>query len=107
MKILIFLLSTGVFAACSTAEQPVSKAIVMEQKDIIKLVKNDNIEAVKQALENGADVNTTDNNQRNLLLLATMGRQVEMARLLVANKADVNMQADNQDSPFLYAGASG
>lgn len=107
MKILIFLLSTGVFATCSAAGQPVSKAIVMEQKDIIELVKNDNIEAVKQALENGADVNTTDNNKRNLLLLATMGRQVEMAQLLVANGADVNRQADNQDSPFLYAGASG
>jgi FOG: Ankyrin repeat len=40
-------------------------------------------------------------------LLATMGRQVEMAQLLVANGADVNMQADNEDSPFLYAGAIG
>lgn len=79
----------------------------MQQEDIIKLVKSNNIEGVKQALQNGADVNTTDHQQRNLLLLATQNKQQEMAQLLVAKGANVNMQADNRDSPFLYAGASG
>lgn len=107
MKLLMFILSTGLFAACSAQEQPVSKAIVMQQENIITLVKHNNIEGVKQALERGVDVNTKDHHNSNLLLLATHNKQVEMAQLLVANGADVNMQADNHDSPFLYAGASG
>jgi ankyrin repeat protein len=41
------------------------------------------------------------------LLLATRSNQVEAARLLIERGADVNAQDDQQDSPFLYAGAEG
>ncbi|MDH7460631.1 ankyrin repeat domain-containing protein [Chitinophagaceae bacterium 26-R-25] len=79
----------------------------MRNKDIIQLVKDNNLQGVEAALKNGADVNTSDNSKRNLLLIAANGHQTEMAALLVKYKADVNQQADNLDSPFLYAGASG
>ena len=52
-------------------------------------------------------VNATDNKKRSLLLIATNNGHIEMATLLIEHGADVNQQADNQDSPFLYAGASG
>lgn len=83
-----------------------SKETIMRQ-NIIELVKNDDLAAVKITLEQGADVNTRDEAQQNLLLIATIGRQPEMVKLLLAHGADVNMQAENLDSPFLYAGASG
>lgn len=79
----------------------------MSNTQIIELVKSNNIEAVKKAIEQGSDVNTKDNENRNLLLLATLNQQTEMAKYLVEKGADVNMQAKNLDSPFLYAGASG
>lgn len=79
----------------------------MEKKDIISLVEKNDLQGVAAALANGANVNTTDNSKRSLLLIATNNRQTEMAKLLVKHKADVNQQADNLDSPFLYAGASG
>ncbi|WP_211302184.1 ankyrin repeat domain-containing protein [Dyadobacter jiangsuensis] len=40
-------------------------------------------------------------------MLAVIDKQVEMATLLTEKGADVNLQDNIQDSPFLYAGASG
>ncbi|GAB3417676.1 ankyrin repeat domain-containing protein [Niabella aquatica] len=79
----------------------------MKDKDIIRLVEKNDLQGVETALKNGTSVNTTDNRKRNLLLIAVNGRQTEMAQLLVKYKADVNQQAGNLDSPFLYAGANG
>jgi hypothetical protein len=76
-------------------------------QDIIHLVTKNDTAGVAQALKNGAEVNTMDNQKRSLLLIATVNQQTDMARLLVKQGANVNQQADNLDSPFLYAGASG
>ncbi len=84
-----------------------SKKNEMMQKDIVQLVHQNDISGVVKALENGANVNTIDNAKRSLLLIATMGKQIEMAKVLIKYKADVNQQAENKDSAFLYAGASG
>ncbi len=78
-----------------------------QQINIIRLVENNNIEAVRSALESGTNVNIQDANKRSLLLIATVNQQTEMAKLLVSHGADVNQQDDKLDSPFLYAGASG
>ncbi len=75
--------------------------------DIIELVKKNDIEGVKKALEAGKNVDTRDKANRSLLLIATVNGLEGMAKLLVAGGADVNLQDDRQDSPFLYAGASG
>jgi len=107
VKIILFLLSTGFFTSCEAKELSTKTEVVMKQKEIIELVNSNNIDAVKEAIENGVNVNTQDKNKRNLLLLATINQQEAMAKLLVDKGADVNMQANNQDSPFLYAGASG
>lgn len=79
----------------------------MQQENIVELVKQNNIEGVKKALKEGANVNTRDKDKRSLLLLATLGKQIKMAMLLTENGADVNLQDNILDSPFLYAGASG
>jgi ankyrin repeat protein len=71
------------------------------------LVTKNDLEGVKKALENNANVNSEDTNKRSILLIATNNGNIEMAKLLVEYGADVNLQSDNMDSPFLYAGASG
>lgn len=53
MKIIFFLLSTGIFTSCEAKEHFTKTERVMEQKEIIELVNNNNIKAVKKAIENG------------------------------------------------------
>ncbi|WP_278378580.1 ankyrin repeat domain-containing protein [Chryseobacterium arthrosphaerae] len=107
MKVLLFLLAFGSLSACEKKPAGYSKQEMMQETNIIDLVKKNDITGVKSALDNGADVNTRDKKGRSLLLIATIDRQTEMAKLLVSCKADVNLQDDQLDSPFLYAGASG
>lgn len=106
-KVLVFLLAFGSLSACEEKPGDFPKEEMMQEKDIINLVKKDNISAVKLALDQGADVNTQDKKGRSLLLIATIEKQTEMARLLVSYKANVNLQDNQLDSAFLYAGASG
>lgn len=107
MKALVFLLAFGSLNACENKTEKPSEEYVMQQKNIIDDVRGNNIAAVKSALEKGVEVNTRDKKGRSLLLLATIEKHLEMARLLVSYKADVNLQDNQLDSPFLYAGASG
>lgn len=107
MKAFLLLSLMGIFASCDAKNQPGTVEMDMQQEDLTALVSRNDIEGVKKALGNGANVNTRDKKGRSLLLQATIGRQVEMATLLTEKGADVNLQDDIQDSPFLYAGATG
>lgn len=105
MKALLLLM--GVLASCSANDKPLAKKTIMQEEEIIKLVIKNDVDGVRKALANGANVNTQDKNKRSLLLLATIGKQIEMSKLLAKKGADVNLQDNIKDSPFLYAGASG
>ena len=107
MKIIFFLLAFCSASACEKITVQNSKENRMQQENLVSLVMKNDISNVKTALDKGADVNTKDQNGRSLLLLAVIGKQTEMAKLLVSHKADVNLQDSQNDSPFLYAGASG
>lgn len=106
-KILVFLLAFGSLSACQEKSGDFPNEEIMQEKDIISQVKKNDLSAVKSALENGTDVNTQDRKGRSLLLIATIEKLSEMAKLLMNHKADVNLQDDQLDSAFLYAGASG
>ena len=101
----MFMMTT--VTACHSTPTEDSKIEIMNEKDIVKAVKNNNLQSVKNLLESGEDVNSIDSSKRSLLLIATNNSNIEIAKLLVKHGADVNQQADNQDSAFLYAGASG
>lgn len=110
MKKILFISILAVITVACQAEYPqhnTTNKDNMQQHDILTAVLKTDIVALKQALSNGADVNTQDSKGRSLLLIATNNQQSELAKILVAHGADVNRQANNQDSPFLYAGASG
>ena len=105
LKTTVFVL-LALVASCKADNQSNSPED-MNKEQIITLVKNNKVEAVREALADGAPVNTQDENLRSLLLLATIQRYEEMATLLVHYGANVNLQDKIQDSPFLYAGANG
>ena len=106
MKLLVLALGLMLssYQASSTENQKIE---MTNERDILKAVQENNIDAVTKALKNGENVNATDSHKRSLLLIATNNKNVGIAKLLVKYGADVNQQADNLDSPFLYAGASG
>lgn len=104
MNMLLLLLSLILFTTCHTEtamHKPAGKELIIEA------VVNKQPEVVASALNKGADVNSTDQSSRSLLLLATQANDVQMAQLLVSHGADVNQQDAIKDSPFLFAGASG
>lgn len=108
MKIFFLILNIlAVLTSCHSSPTADSIEITMTEGNILKAVQKNDRAAVLKNLKDGANVNTTDNNKRSLLLLATINGNIELAKLLVEYQADVNQQSDNMDSPFLYAGASG
>ncbi|HWV33487.1 MAG TPA: ankyrin repeat domain-containing protein [Dyadobacter sp.] len=107
MKTLLLLALIGVFASCNAKNEPLTSDTMMQQEEILKLVSRNDLSGVKKALAAGANVNTRDGSGKSLLLLATIDKRVEMATLLTEKGADVNLQDNIQDSPFLYAGATG
>ena len=59
-----------------------------------------NIEAVKQHLDAGADVNAKGYRERTPLHYAAHGGQKEIAELLIAAGADVNAKDDDGETPL-------
>lgn len=107
MKTVGLLSLISLFAFNGTKDRLSTNEKSMQQQNIIELVSKNDVDAVKRALDKGANVNSQDKSKRSLLLLATINKQVQMAKVLVEKGADVNLQDAIQDSPFLYAGASG
>lgn len=105
-SIIVFLIAVMMPAGSCDSALALKENEIMD-KDILQLVQENDISRVEKALENGANVNAVDSNKRSLLLIATISKQIAMAKILVKYKADVNQQAENKDSAFLYAGASG
>lgn len=105
--ILISLFLTMNMNNCQISNQHTTANEFKMENGITQLVESNNITKVEGLLKAGADVNTTDDKKRSLLLIATNYKLTDMAKMLVKYGADVNQQADNKDSAFLYAGASG
>lgn len=105
MKVLKLLCMIFILNSCNVSSYEETK--IRKSKNIIEHLKNNNLEGVIEAIESGVSVNTVDTNNRSLLLLATINKQTKIASYLVTQGANVNLQANNLDSAFLYAGASG
>lgn len=108
MKIIpILLLLVLTSATAHDTRQKPTKTETMKDTTILNLVQKNDLSGVSDALQKGADANTTDSNRNSLVLIATQKQNIEMVKLLVKHGADVNQQATNLDSAFLYAGATG
>ena len=65
------------------------------------------VAAILEAIAAGANVNARDDDGRSALLIATHARRPEAFQALIDAEADVDLQDDQLDNPFLYAGAEG
>ena len=84
-------------AEASTPEPPTVKAL---DSSILAAAQEGNIEAVKQHLAAGADVNAKDKWDVTPLNGAAANGDKEIAELLIAKGADVNAKNDNRRTPL-------
>jgi len=74
---------------------------------LIQAAADGNIEAVKQAIAAGADVNAKDKHGNTPLDLAAREGHKEVAELLIANGANVNAKTNGGWTPLHYAAKEG
>lgn len=63
-------------------------------------VMDNNLEAIKKNLENGANINVKDKNGWTLLHIATNSRNIKMIEFLINNGANINAQDNDGDTPL-------
>ena len=62
---------------------------------------------VRRLLDDGADANERDASGRTAVTAAALGDHVEVARLLIAAGADVDLQDSDRNNPLLVTGETG
>ena len=72
-------------------------------KDIWEATKQGDVDAVKQFIVAGEDVNAKDNNGVSPLHYAAYYGEKEVAELLIAKGADVNAKDVNDETPLNWA----
>ena len=93
MKQLLTTIAAVVLVGCATTQSP---AISIHEAS-----ENRNIEAVKQHLASGADVNAKDVAFRATPLnWAAFGGHKEIVELLISEGADMNVKCSNQNTPL-------
>ena len=78
-----------------------------EQEQFFQAVENGNISEITSFIEDGANINSVNQEGRTAAMIATYNNDPESVKLLIENGADVNIQDSMKNNPFLYAGAEG
>ena len=91
---LIAIVAALLFVGCGNPEA---------DRALLKAADDGNIKAVKQYLDDGADVNTKDNLGRTPLLWAALNGHKEIVELLIDKDANVNAQQDDGITPLDYS----
>ncbi|MGL4367526.1 MAG: ankyrin repeat domain-containing protein [Brevinemataceae bacterium] len=72
-------------------------------KNLIELVENNNLPAVKQAIQNGADVNVSDNLGFTPLHIAAWNGYTDITLCLLKNGANPNVISESGNTPLRFA----
>ena len=100
--LLLTTIAAVVLVGCGKAGNPVADRALIHAANL-----GGNIEAVKQAIADGADVNAKNNDGVTPLLLATTWDYKEIVELLIGEGADVNEWDDIGSTPLLVAARKG
>ncbi|MFJ4175510.1 ankyrin repeat domain-containing protein [Microbacterium sp. NPDC089696] len=102
-------LTLGMTACAPASDPPVPEASSMSDAtpDLLVAATTGDADAVRAALDAGADIEARGDGGMTALVMATKADHVEAARTLIEAGADVNAKDDIQDSAYLYAGARG
>ncbi|MBC8245471.1 MAG: ankyrin repeat domain-containing protein [Verrucomicrobia bacterium] len=101
MKTLITTIAAVLVVGCATTQQPEPPTAKAPDISIHDAIEKGNIEAVKQHLAAGTDVEVKDGEGWTLLQIAAGEGHKEIAELLIAKGADVNaMTADGLTALF-------
>jgi ankyrin repeat protein len=100
MKYCILLL---LFTSLSVSAQQISPNVAL-----FGAASGNDIESMKRALADGADINSTPfgGGGRTPLIVAALLRRTEAVRFLIANKADVNKRDAGGETALFYAAGS-
>ena len=79
-----------------------AKTTEQANKDLLSAAKQENLELVKEAIAEGADVNAKINNSTALHIISQSGN-TEIAKVLIDNKADVNIKVKTGITPLMVA----
>nr|MDO8082437.1 ankyrin repeat domain-containing protein [Candidatus Freyarchaeota archaeon] len=75
---------------------------------LLEATRNKDLGAIKEAIQQGAEVNATDENRRTALVqVCDYEGNAEIARFLIENGADVNYKAKYIETPLNYASMYG
>ena len=97
--LLLTTIAAVVLVGCATTQSPEPTTAKAPDIDIYGAAYTGNIEAVKQHLAAGTDVNAKNEWGGTPLHYATFGGHKEVVELLIAKGADVNAKDDVGDTP--------
>ena len=83
------------------------KDVQTMNRELIAAAERGDTDAVRQLLQQGADVNARDERGRTPAMAATHGNRVDTVAALIQAGADINIRDNQLDNPVLYAGAEG
>ena len=101
--LLLTTIAAVVLVGCATTQQPEPTTAKAPDISIYNAAYTGNIEAVKQNLAAGTDVNAKNEWGGTPLHYATFGGHKEVVELLIAKGADVNAKDDVGDTPVDWA----
>ena len=105
--LLLTIIAAVLLVGCGESQPPESPTAEAQDISIHDAAENGNIEAVKQHLAAGTDVNAKGGGGRTPLHDAAYGGHREIAELLIAEGADVNAKEEGGGTPLLYAAIRG
>lgn len=88
-------------------EQTKEKKVKQLNQQLILSAEKGNTETVLKLLEDGANINATDEQGRTAVLAATYNNEVDTVKALIQKGADINIRDNNLNNVLLYAGAEG
>lgn len=117
MTRLLMIIMIVLLAGCNThtdSAQPVSnesnsdeKRVKVMNQELIASAEKGDVDNVLKLLQDGADINATDERGRTAVMAATYNNKVETVKALIQKGADINIRDENLNNVLLYAGAEG